>query len=180
MPVSPMSEARVVIGRVAGPNKTDVGKRSALVAKGRVIRLLRLRFEADLIVHSESELLLAAEVMFRCLDRHVAEEELDLIELAASQMTETRTCARRSWGASFSIPVASAALLTISQSTFGVIPSPQIFPDLLIALNRQPSLIPLASVQRSSASFTHSGIGTVRIWPAFPWRSAITQCSSRS
>ena len=28
--------------------------------------------------------------------------------------------------------------------------------------------------------FTHSGIGTVRMWPPFPFRSAITQCPSRS
>lgn len=61
---------------------------------------------------------------------------------------------RRSWDASLSIPAASAAFLTISQSTFGVMSWPQICPDLLIALNRQPSLIPLASVQRSIASFT--------------------------
>ncbi len=52
------------------------------------------------------------------------------------------------------MPAAAAALLTISQSTFGVMPSPQIVPDLLIALKRQPSLTPLASVQRSSPSFT--------------------------
>ena len=52
-----------------------------------------LRFDADFVVHGESELLLATEVIFRRLDRYVAEEELDLVEVAASQMTETRTCA---------------------------------------------------------------------------------------
>jgi hypothetical protein len=30
--------------------------------------------------------------MFRRLDRYVAEEKLDLVELAAPQMTKTRTC----------------------------------------------------------------------------------------
>lgn len=55
------------------------------------MRPLRLRFDADFVVHSESELLLAAEVMFRRLDGDVAEEKLDLVELAAGQVTETRT-----------------------------------------------------------------------------------------
>jgi hypothetical protein len=60
------------------------------VRKGRVIRPLRSRFDADLVVHSKSELLFAAQVVFRRLGQHVAEEELDLVELAADQMTETR------------------------------------------------------------------------------------------
>ena len=51
-----------------------------MVAKGRVIRPLLLRFDADLVIHSESELLLAAEVMFRCLDGYVTEEELNLLK----------------------------------------------------------------------------------------------------
>jgi hypothetical protein len=106
-----------------------------VVGKGWVIRPLASRFDADFVVHRETELLFAAEVAFRRLNRHVAEQELDLLELAASQMTQTGTW-RRSWGANFSIPAASVALLTISQSTFGVMPSPQIFPALLIALNR--------------------------------------------
>lgn len=107
-----------------------------MVGKGRVIRPLASRFDADVVVYSESELLLAAELIFR---------------------------RRRSWGANFSIPAASAALLTISQSTLGVIPWPQIIPALFIALNRHPAWIPLASVQRSSASLAQSGIGTVRM-----------------
>jgi hypothetical protein len=49
-----------------------------------------LRSDANLVVHSKSELLFAAQGVFRRLDQHVAEEELDLVELAADQMTETR------------------------------------------------------------------------------------------
>jgi hypothetical protein len=82
---------------------------------------LTLRFDSDFVVHSEAELLLAAQVLFRCLNLDVAEQELDLVKLAAGQVTETGT-----WGASLFIPAASAALLTISQSTFGVMPCPQI------------------------------------------------------
>jgi hypothetical protein len=68
------------------------------VANGRVIRPFASRFNADLVVHGESELLLAAEVLFRRLDRHVAEQELDLVELAAGQMAESRTCAPQIMG----------------------------------------------------------------------------------
>jgi hypothetical protein len=46
-------------------------------------------------VYGEWQLLLAAEIMFRRLDRHVAKQELDLVELAAGQMAETRTCPTR-------------------------------------------------------------------------------------
>jgi hypothetical protein len=52
---------------------------------------MRSGFNANLVVHGESELLFAAEVMFRRLDRDVAEQELDLVELAAGQMTEPGT-----------------------------------------------------------------------------------------
>ena len=54
--------------------------------------LLPSRFDAELVIHGESELLFAAEIVFRCLDGDVAEQELDLVELAARQMAETRTC----------------------------------------------------------------------------------------
>ena len=107
----------------------------------------------------------AAEILFRRLDGHLTEEELNVIELASSKMTEARTRSLRSCRASLSIPAAAAACLTISQSTFGVMPSPQILPDLVMALKNRPSLIPLASVQRSSASLAQHGIGPVRVCP---------------
>jgi len=59
-------------------------------------------------------------------------------------------------------------------------PFPEILPALLIDRNTRPSVICADSVQASTALFTHSGIGTVRIWPPLPIKSAITQCSSRS
>jgi len=65
---------------------------SCLVAKGGVIRPLASRFNADLVVHGESEPLLATEVLFCRLDRNVAQQELDLVELAACQMAQTRAC----------------------------------------------------------------------------------------
>jgi hypothetical protein len=51
---------------------------------------------------------------------------------------------------------------------------------LLIARNTRPVVMCADSVQESTVLFTQRGIGTVRIWPPLPTRSAITQCSSRS
>ena len=44
----------------------------------------------------------------------------------------------------------------------------------------RPLVIPAAVLQTSTAALTHCGTGTVRICPALPFRSAITQCSSRT
>jgi hypothetical protein len=67
--------------------------REWVVRKGRVIRPLASRFDSDLVVHGDSQFLLTAEVMLGRLDGHMPEQELDLIELTASQMTEAGTCA---------------------------------------------------------------------------------------
>ena len=40
--------------------------------------------------------------------------------------------------------------------------------------------MPLACFHSSIAAFTHAGIGTVRMGPAFPTKSAMTQRSSRN
>ena len=66
-----------------------------------------------------------------------------------------------------------------SQSTFAVMPSAQTRPALLIARKTRPCVRPAPRVQASTAVFTHAGIGTVRMWPPFPTKSAMTQCSSR-
>src|SRR5436309_1372423 len=50
-------------------------------------------------------------------------------------------------------------------------PSPQIFPALLIERNNRSSVICADAVQASTVLFTHTGIGTVRIWPPFPIKS---------
>jgi hypothetical protein len=67
------------------------------VAKGWVIRPFRSWFDAHLVVHRKPELLLASEATVRCLDGHVTEEKLNLVELPAGQMTEacTRSVADR-------------------------------------------------------------------------------------
>jgi hypothetical protein len=69
-----------------------------VVRKGRVIRPLASRFDSDFVVHGDSQLLLTAEVMLGRLDGHMPEQELDLVELTAGQMTEAGTCAPQVMG----------------------------------------------------------------------------------
>jgi len=45
-----------------------------------------IRFDAQSVVHGDSELLLASQVTLSRLDRDVAEQELDLIQFAAGKM----------------------------------------------------------------------------------------------
>jgi hypothetical protein len=56
------------------------------------------------------------------------------------------------------MPAARTARLTVSQITFGVMPSPQILPALLIDRKIRPLVIALARVQPSIASLTQTGI----------------------
>ena len=78
------------------------------------------------------------------------------------------------------MPALLAALRTTSHSIFAVIPLPQTRPVLLIDRKIAASVMPQASFHSSIAAFTHAGIGTVPMCPAFPIMSAITQRSSRN
>jgi hypothetical protein len=49
---------------------------------------LRSRFDSKFVVHGVAELLFATQVTLRGLDGDVAQQELNLVEFAASQMTE--------------------------------------------------------------------------------------------
>lgn len=60
--------------------------------QGTGIPPLHSGFDADLAVDSEPELLLATKVMFRCLDGHMTEKKLDLVQFAAGEMAKTRAC----------------------------------------------------------------------------------------
>jgi hypothetical protein len=63
--------------------------RADSVAAPGACRSSGIGLDADPVVHRDSELLLASEVALRHLDRHVAEQELNLIEFPAGKMAET-------------------------------------------------------------------------------------------
>jgi hypothetical protein len=77
------------------------------------------------------------------------------------------------------MPARRAAVFTTCQIAFGVIPSPQILPNLFTRRKIRPVPIPATSVHSSTARFAQAGTGSVRICFPLPMRSAITQCSSR-
>ena len=93
----------------------------------------------------------------------MAEKELDLVELAAGPDGKDLHMFVADRGA----PVIYSGRLSRSLDDLSNhLRSHALAPDLsdlLIALKRQLSLIPLASLQRLSASLTHSGIGTLRV-----------------
>ena len=53
-------------------------------------RAPRLRFDADVVIHGTVDPLLAAEIVFSCLDGNVPEKELDLIQLSTRCMAQLR------------------------------------------------------------------------------------------
>jgi hypothetical protein len=57
-----------------------------------------LRLYANPIVHRSANPLFAAEITFGCLDRHVAEQELDLLQLSAGGMAQLRARAPQVMG----------------------------------------------------------------------------------
>ncbi len=139
-----------------------------MVAKGRVIRPLQSRFNSDFVVHSEPEFLFTAEVALCYLYGNLAEQELNLVEFAAGEVAKPRICSSEIMRRQL---VYAGSLGRSLDNLPKRLRSHSLAPDLprvVIALKRQPSLIPLASVQRSSACFTQGGIGTVRMRPAFP------------
>ena len=184
-PAGVVASGRIVDKREVGP--PICAHTSSVVAKGRTVPpqvLVRrseiFRLDAHFVIDCYAQSLLAAEVPLRCLDRDVSEQELNLIEFAAGEVTSLAQLRLRSCGASFSMEAREAASRTISHSTFGVIPVPHTRPVLLMDRNSAPSARPAAFFHSSIAAFTHAGIGPVRICPALPSRSAITQCSSRN
>ena len=60
-------------------------------SRRRVPKAARLRFNADPIVYCSANPLFAAQIAFGCLDRDVAEQELDLLQLSTSSMAQLCT-----------------------------------------------------------------------------------------
>ena len=50
-------------------------------------------FNAHAVVHRVPELLFAPEVALGCLNRDMPEEELDLVQFAPGEVTQSGTCA---------------------------------------------------------------------------------------
>src|ERR1035441_2604811 len=77
------------------------------------------------------------------------------------------------------MPARFAEYFTICQTTFSVIPSPQIEPERFTHRNSLPPVMAAAWVHASRVALTQSGTGTVRMCRPLPIKSTTTQCSSR-
>jgi len=102
-----------------------------------------------------------------------------VLQLSSRCVAEPAQVRRRSCGANLATPMLLADSLTMCQTAFTVIPSPQVLPTLLTRRNSLPRSIATAASQSSSSALTQSGTGTVRMWPPLPTRSTMAQCSSR-
>jgi hypothetical protein len=95
------------------------------------------------------------------------EEELDLIQFAARQLTETGAGAAevvgRQLGDASDVRTTAAAARTTSHRTFAVMPSPQTRPPLL--RNAVLWVMHAAVVHASTAFVTQVSMGTVRTCP---------------
>src|SRR5438552_15649344 len=109
----------------------------------------------------------------------MAEQELNLLQFAASRMTQT--CARSAqvmgsevWNSQF----CGIRLDNVPDHFLGH-PLTPVVPDLHTHLNNLPLVMFAPWNQSSKNRFTHSGTGTVRMCPPFPIKSTMAQWSSR-
>ena len=98
-----------------------------------------LWFDADLVVHSGSDALLAAEVSLGRLNRDVPEEELNLFQFATRPVTEPGTCPPKIVRCE-PIYTRFAGSRTTCQTAFSVRPSPQALPFLLTRRKSLPTV----------------------------------------
>jgi hypothetical protein len=82
-------------------------------------------FKSELVIDGVPELLLAAEIRLRSLNRHMAKQELDLLQLSSRHVAEPRARAPEIMGCK---PIDAGALrrLTTCQMAFAESRSPQI------------------------------------------------------
>ncbi len=90
-----------------------------------VVRLKQDRVRFPIGHYGNSERLLASEVALVRLDGDVADQKLDLVQVAPARWQRRAQVRRRSCGASLSIPARAAAARTTSRRTLGDMPSPK-------------------------------------------------------
>jgi hypothetical protein len=128
------------------------------------------------IVYWLLKVLFAAEISPRSEYGRVSEEEFYLFDFAARGMAQLCTGpAQIVWSEVFQLhPLGTPR--TTYQMTFSEMPFPQGVPCRLTALKIRPWPILAAMIQRSTASLTHMGMGTVLTRLPLPIKSTMAQC----
>jgi hypothetical protein len=93
----------------------------------------------------------------------MAEEKLDLLQLATSGTTEASATPPEIVRREFAQTNFRANSLTTCQTSLSVTVSPRTLPALLTRRKRLPVLIPAAVVQSFNRPYTQSGTGTVSL-----------------
>jgi len=122
----------------------------------------RTGFNSDLVVDGLSQSLFAAQIFLRGLDRDMAQQKLNLFQLAAGAMAKTgarssKVMRRESYDSNL-----ACVLLDDMPHHFSVISVPQIVPVLQTQRNNRPLTTLDAASQSSTVRLTHEGTGTVR------------------
>ena len=138
-----------------------------------------VRSEVKKIIYRMSEILFAAEIAFRRLDRCVAQQELNLLQFAAARVAQLRTGSpqvmRRNMLQARSL---AASLDHVPHNILR-----DAFPPHLSRSgnpSKDPSLRdPGCYDPLIERCFDPFGIGTVRMWPPLPIRSTTAQCPWR-
>ena len=141
-------------------------------------RELWLRFDADAVVHGSANPLFAAQVAFGCLHGNMPEKELNLLQFSLggmAQLSARATQIMRSEAGNAEL--VRVVFHHVPHNTFGYAVTPGL-PARQTHRNNLPADIPAAATHRSIVALTHSGTGTVRMWPPLPTRSTMAQCSS--
>jgi hypothetical protein len=120
------------------------------------------------VVYGEPQALSAAQIPLGCFHRNMPQEELDLLKFPAGSMADLAQVRRQSCRDNLGMPATTARRFTTCQITFSVMPPPHTEPCLLTQRNTRPPVTCADITHTSTAAFTQSGAGTVRIWPPCP------------
>ena len=137
-------------------------------------------FDPELVIYSDSQFLFTTKVPLSCLYRNVPEQKLNLIQFAAGKMAQSCACPSEIMWREF-------VNARLARSIFHDFPQNlrrhAVSPDWTSFVDRSEhaAFFNLSCLSPCiNGLFTQSGIGTVRMCPPLPTKSAITQCSSRN
>ncbi len=133
--------------------------------------------QSEVVVHCNLNLLLRSQITFGGLDRGLAEQEFDLLQISAVLSAEFAQVRRRSWAPKCSIPICFDDCSTTDQIAQSPSSSATSLPDFESSRSSLPFSSLTAAIQASIPCFAQIGTATVRIRPPLPRRSMITQPS---
>ena len=160
-------------------DRAEISRISRQPFRYRAMRRSTFRLDTDSAVDCRPDSLLAAQVSLGGLDRDVTEKKLDLFQLAAGGMAQPRACSPQVMGSQLVDPGFLGELAdNVPNNLFSHALTPS-FPGPIHTAKNFARSDPAAFDHSSRTFLTQSGMGTVRVCPAFPTISTMAQCCSR-